>query len=392
VDVLVDEIVLKFGNADANLHAFALNESVIPKSRTDIDDKWTDTVHQYQLAILTELASNLITSDQKIVLPSDLFLDQDFAKQTTNDSAYRAYKGMWGNGPLIPLFAEIKIKNSQGIGVADPKSLSGVKLLWDWQQDASSNKHLTWGDNHQQDRTKNFLKDALDFMKSANDGHAPINSDNCHHLHGGKRGKGAELVFPEYDPNAYSNEENVIQNEHFPFKVSQCTNRKWASYSEPRTEGFLSGYSGVLFQPSRMSGDCYTVSVYLALEDDSSYDHKDADLTQATFEAPCASTGEFEVIRQVNSNIIRKENSVHVPALELVDINKIKAIFKSTGIKLIVPPPQIMNNARWQLAIDRASDDLRRTSSVRTWGPLSIKISQQGPFGLEMHDIKLLNK
>ena len=48
-------------------------------------------------------------------------------------------------------------------------------------------------------------------------------------------------------------------------KVEPCETRKWSSYSYAWTKGILS-QTGVLFQPSRMAGDAYKVSVYLAYD------------------------------------------------------------------------------------------------------------------------------
>jgi hypothetical protein len=42
--------------------------------------------------------------------------------------------------------------------------------------------------------------------------------------------------------------------------------RKWAAYSQAWTKGKLKGQTGVVFQPSRMGGDDYTLTVYVAFD------------------------------------------------------------------------------------------------------------------------------
>ncbi|MCP3143344.1 hypothetical protein [Pyxidicoccus xibeiensis] len=229
------------------------------------------------------LVSNLFKTD-----PLEMKGDVDF----------RQYRATWGNGPELPLLARAWVKDSRGRRVDAPKALGRVRFLWDWEDEAEDvTRHAP--------RARAFLEHALQRQCTA----SRPKGDNAHKDVGGKRGTPSSAVFPRqqgYAPQATPREGA------FPFRVVPCKKRGWAAYSEAWTSGAFAGRTGVLFQPSRIAGDAWRVTVQLA------YDRRrdggvvldvedDAPLPAAVR----ASTGVLETWREVHiSRIVRKHPSV----------------------------------------------------------------------------------
>ena len=221
----------------------------------------------------------------KLPLISNLF--KTASAQMYDNSGFTRYKDAWENGPQVPIFAKVWIRNSSDQKVEAPKALGNVRFLWDWEDEAEAL-------GHHHAKAKIFLENALDYYKATTE----PKGDNCHKAHGGKRGSSSAALFPPqpgYAPSA------TLQNGVFPFKVEACGRRKWAAYSYAWREGLLAGHTGVLLQPSRMAGDAVRVTVHLAFDrkEDGSLllDTKDAPPLPA---AVTKATGTFEVWREVH--------------------------------------------------------------------------------------------
>jgi hypothetical protein len=159
-----------------------------------------------------------------------------------------------------------------------------VKFFWDWESKLTP-PGVT------------FVDQAQDYEKST----TKPKGENCHKKRGGKRGSGADPVFPVqagYAPKA------ALDAAKFPFEVEVCPKpRKWASYSYAWDDGLVASKTGVMFQPSRMAGDAYKVSVYVA------YDktrkgavvlNKPDDPPLAVPAVLMATTGTFQVWREID--------------------------------------------------------------------------------------------
>ncbi|QRK13128.1 hypothetical protein JQX13_25740 [Archangium violaceum] len=203
---------------------------------------------------------------RKVFLPSNLFKMTD--TEMDDNTAFGQYQTQWGDGPNIPILAKIRLADSQGAEVKledgpGAVALGKVKFLWDWEDpDEDVNGRQALKPRDFLGKAIDYYKDGTDATRSANDHEYP-KGDNCHVDRGGKRGPGAKAMFPKqdgYDAKA------TLDAGVFPFKVEPCKQRKWAAYSQGWCKGKLIGQTGVLFQPSRMAGDDYVVSVYLAYD------------------------------------------------------------------------------------------------------------------------------
>ena len=164
-----------------------------------------------------------------------------------DNSLHDLYKTMWGEGPQIPIYVKLWVRNSEGNPVVAPAAFGKTKFLWDWESKLDAGASA-------------FANDAQDFHK----GTTKPNGQNCHKDRGGKREDEAKVVFPAqagYEAN------DTLKEGEFPFKVEiNDDKRKWASYSQAWSKGKLGGQTGVLFRPSRMAGDKYRLYVYAAHE------------------------------------------------------------------------------------------------------------------------------
>jgi hypothetical protein len=180
----------------------------------------------------------------KVPLESNIFKK---GHSMFDNSFFTEYETMWTTGPLIPLFLKVWVKNSAHVDVVAPKALGKVKFLWDWESKLTA-PGVT------------FVDQAQDYEKST----TKPKGENCHKKRGGKRGPKTDAVFPAragYAPAA------ALTPATFPFEVEVCPKpRTWASYSYVWDDGLLGSKTGVMFQPSRMAGDAYKISVYVAYD------------------------------------------------------------------------------------------------------------------------------
>ena len=241
----------------------------------------------------------------EVVLLSNNF-KTSLAEMNT-DAGFDQHKTLWDDGPNIPLFAKIRLKDSGDAMVKideTPKgavALGGAKFLWDWTDPAEN----VAGQQGAAAKPLAFLNDAINYYNNGTDttragaDHTYPIGDNCHVDRGGKRGPGAKPVFPVqagYAPAA------TLTMGSFPFPVVACKTRVWASLSQGWTSGLLKGKTGVHFQPTRMGGDDYVVTVYLAYDKTASdkllLDAKTEPLVAA--DAIQKATGKFQIWREVH--------------------------------------------------------------------------------------------
>ena len=166
-----------------------------------------------------------------------------------DNSLHDLYETMWGEGPQIPIYAKIWVRDSNGSAVLAPKALGKTKFLWDWESKLDA-------------PTSAFVKNAQDCYKAT----TKPKGENCHKDRGGKRAEtdAAKGVFP---PQAGYDAKSTLSEGVFPFEVkANDDKRKWASYSTAWREGKLASKTGVLFRPSRMAGDKYKITMYAAHE------------------------------------------------------------------------------------------------------------------------------
>ncbi|MCY1014393.1 hypothetical protein [Pyxidicoccus sp. MSG2] len=232
----------------------------------------------------------------EVRLVSNLFKTDSVEME--KDIDFRQYRATWGNGPDIPIFARVWLKDSAGRRVEAPKALGRVRFLWDWEDMAED---LTPHTPH----ARSFLAQALNRECSAS---RPM-GDNAHRDVGGKRGQPSSAVFPKQEGYA---PRDTPRNGVFPFRVVPCGRRKWAAFTEAWTSGAYAGRTGVLFQPSRIAGDAWRVTVQLAYERRKdgavALDIEDAAPLPA---AVRVTTGIFETWREVHiSRVVRKHAGI----------------------------------------------------------------------------------
>jgi hypothetical protein len=180
-----------------------------------------------------------------VMLVSNVF--KTSSAEMNDDSLFREYQALWGHGPRIPVFATVKVKASDGSAVVAPRALAGLPFAWEWidvAEDTSAHHAAA----------KTFLDAALDFDKDLTE---PA-GDNCHVDRGGKRGPGAEPVFPEQAGHAPA---AAFTAGSFPFRVERAVERPSVARSYAWTDGVAAGKTGVLFEPSRMAGDAWSLRV-----------------------------------------------------------------------------------------------------------------------------------
>jgi hypothetical protein len=277
-------------------------KELVPAVTVDDDQHKRDEAVRKQIETDGGIPADTATVPRKVILTSNLFKTD--ANQMNDDTAFDVHKTMWGKGPNIPIVAKIRLAASDDVEVKideTPKgavALGKAKFLWDWEDPAET---FTQGG-----KPKDFITAATDYYKAT----TGPKGDNCHLDRGGKRGTGADAVFPKQDGYAAN---ATLTNGKFPFKVDVAGTRTWASLSEGWTSGKLKGCTGAVFQPSRMGGDDYVLQVYLAY-DKSAKDKLALDADTQPLVTPAVikkKTGRFQVWRQVDiARYVRKNSSI----------------------------------------------------------------------------------
>ena len=355
-DVLVKELALSFGNGQE-----------LDPNRPDLTHtfQWTplggvaQTVNLRTQAVQleTQILANLgaPTADQPILLESSPHaFNTNSTVMFSNDEMYRRHKQLWGDGPRLPLYAEVKIQTSDNHAVSQPAALGDLRFLWDWE-DGVTDKLKKWATRQGYPReTKRFLVNTLQYLVDVEtaQGHQPAGSTNCHRDFGGKRGEGAAPIFPPQTAPGYNAATAALIPNVFPIPVAACAQRHWAAVSQVRGTNFKAGFTGVIFQPSRMAGDTYKVSVWF-LPPGATFPYTDSasDLAR-NVKAPHASTGVLEIRRGITVQYYLQNNT------QGCDSNKIKAIYDEAGIELAMPPPQLFPPVNFATAM---------TQGIRTY-------------------------
>jgi len=242
---------------------------------------------------------------QKVKLISNLFSTGSADK--VDATSYTEYRDLWKDsgeeGPNLPIFAKLFVKNSSGDKKDVPKAIGKVRLLWDWRDSPEDlSIHFT--------QAKEFLEPALDYDKNV----TKPKGDNCHKDRGGKRGDDTKPVFPTRP--GYP-EKAALDANKFPFKVDRCATRKWSSYSETWRTGKLMGKTGVSFQPSHMAGDAYLVDVYFAHNRrPDGKDDLDTEDNNQLQHAVKKSTGIWQIWREVQISLYHKKHA-SLPSLNI---------------------------------------------------------------------------
>ena len=304
-DVIVDSLALEWGGA-------ALLPAGAP---ADVAGEYSVDTRASEEAIVNGLAAKAIDAERlDVVLPCDTFLSE--AGQMKGNYLFERHKAQWGSGPRIPLLAKIAIAKAGGGAVQggeSAKALGPLDILWDWE---SEDETALLAARYPTAAVRTYLGTKL--VHARNDGTGPPGSTNCHVAHGGKRGGGG--VFP-------------TANGAFPYAVTACAARVWASTSRPLLEGDGAGSAGAIFQPSRMARDTYKVSAWVArVNGEAVLDRTDAaeTLRQDYPDLPTAATGLFEVVREVHARYIRK-----APSVEAADVNAASAQHALAGVRLV---------------------------------------------------------
>ncbi len=258
---------------------------------------------------------------KKIFLTSNIFKNTN--AQMHNRSDFTAYEDLWGDGPNIPIVAKVTIRDSGDNPVDAPKAIGKVRFLWD-AVDVEESQGSVYSSHHA--AAKAFLDDSVNYYKDT----ARPKGDNCHEDRGGKRGVDTTSLFPDQDGYGHGfggefdsdPQQNDLKDREFPFRVEACDPRKWSAYSYAWTKGKVAGKTGVLFQPSRMAGDAYKVTVYLAW--DKTYAHDEESIVLDTDDplkkvdaAIQATTGTFEVWRRLNFVQYLKKKSAITPNFDM---------------------------------------------------------------------------
>jgi hypothetical protein len=236
----------------------------------------------------------------RIPLVSNLFKYTKYniisdGSEMDDNTGYDVYKDLWDGGPRLPVFALIRLAASDDSEVKcelgpGAKALGKTHFLWDWVDQRGA-----LGTPQSQAAPAAFLTPSINYYQATT---KPIGF-NCHVDVGGKRGPKAEPIFPEQ--GGYS-ARDTLKDADFPFKVDECSTRKWAVFSQAWTKGALKGKTGVLFRPSRMAGDVYKLAIYAA------WDRSDAkkfvldkeDLPLTAPPAIMAETRNLEVWREIH--------------------------------------------------------------------------------------------
>ena len=169
---------------------------------------------------------------------------------------------------------------------------------------------------------------------------------------GGRRGTDALPVFPAsagHEPQTPLKTDGA-----FPFKVAIFAKdaqekkrdnlliRKWASLSEGWASWKnpdLAGRTGVLFQPSRMAGDRYQVTVYLCCETKDFDDKDDTVSLDTDAAAPLIvsdkikkSSGIFTIWRELN--LVKYLKKTAAPPITSIVMNTVSSDFASAYLRL----------------------------------------------------------
>lgn len=251
----------------------------------------------------------------KVFLKSDIFKISN--ANMFDNQLFTRYETLWGDGPQIPLFCKVWVKSSADSEVVAIKALGRLKFLWDWESTsvASPTIFTAAAENYLVKKTK-------------------PKGRNCHDKHGGKRAA-TKQVFPAQAGPGLGAVPTSLPVGSFPFEVVAVDKpRSWAAYSYAWNGGDAASKTGVMFQPSRMAGDRFKITVYVAQE----YDRKKKYKLNVDRDAPLplpallrVVTGDFEVWRRVN---VRKYVKKNASVAETINMATVAAAYQTAFLEL----------------------------------------------------------
>ncbi len=296
---------------------------------------------------------------KKVYLKSHTFYKTE--SELTNLTYYNRYKELWGDGPMIPIFAKAKIRKSNKQGVEAKFGLGKMKFMWEWVDKADADYNLTG-----LQRIQTWVNETRDY-KTQRTTDSP-EGKNCHVDRGGKRGIQAKTCFPQQNGKAPTELDQL--NNEFPFKIEPWndknllfTQRRWAAYSDSWASGVLAGKTGVLFQPSRMAGDGYELHVYLAYDTDRMMQQEAKENTMPV--GLHKKTGTFQIWRELNISTHWRLKSESSNRGRLLDLVATKTKFAKYYIKLNLPPMPRYDVEPWFKALKEVWNETQLDSYIR---------------------------
>jgi hypothetical protein len=289
---------------------------------------------------------------KRIFLTSNIFKDKP--GDMMNNTLFFEYLLAWQEGPHIPVFAKVHIKNSRDAAETEEGAavaLGGVKFLWDWEAAVEDTEPIV------RKTPRTYVERALDYDSGKR---LPVAGDNCNVDRGGKRtGRPGAGRYPHLFPEQKGEDPKSDHTAgEFPFKVTYCRpdHRCWAALSEAWTTGKLGGMTGVMFNPSRMAGDTYRVLCYLAndIGDDG---YPLLDTSDDTISAPVkASTGMLQIWRKIYmSRYVRKTHRIG-DMFARDDFKEVQEVYRQAFVEIEALPDMLksfISRERYhELAID----------------------------------------
>ncbi len=359
------------------LELFWGEEKMIPAARNDggMPQPRKLTILPEEKAILRTLRTQdqganfkIDTNNREIIIDANNF-KEGHADEYHND--FVRTTELWGEGPRLPVIAEVKIKQSDGTFELCPPAIGNAKFLWDWEDtdDTQTNpKWRNWVDAAASQETQDFLTNIFQATRDLTD---PLDTDNCPTSYGGKRAKNLQPfpILPGYAPA------DVIRDGEFPFPIEACRVRKWAVFSKAWRSGALAGKTGVLFQPSRIAGDKYKLSVYLY------YDSELDGLAKGNTFRPVAgdahaTAGFWEVFRRVNLTYIRRAGATAVL------LGSTKQLYKKELGMILQESYDTLDEGRYQTTLIKRFKELNEdlnSVTARKILPLCIRYAFKDP-------------
>jgi hypothetical protein len=254
------------------------------------------------------------TALRKVYLPSNWFSSGPGDKAHNNNTSFAKYLGQWGGGPAIPLIATVWLKTSASAAkMIAPRGLGTARVLWDFKDETEDTSTLS-------SPVRSFVEDALNWCKDSTE--PP--GDNCAGPSnpaldcGGKRSEDASVGRPvlrtsgQHTDGDRSAAATLVAN--FPFTSTRARNRRWAVYGDVETTRENWGKAGIVFQPSRMAGDSYSVHAWLDLagELDRKGDLQKFVDQNAPDKHKSSSTGVFQMWRELHIMAITSKNGNNV--------------------------------------------------------------------------------
>lgn len=268
-------------------------------------------------------AGTPLTQDAVIELVAPVhegsYADPAHALDPSPTEVHAGVKALWGEGPRIPLRAQVAVRKADGSASTAQHSgiaLGKIKLMWDWRDDPARVDAWLQGNRGEYSHISRSYIDSMIAAPTV----GPRGSANCPAQYGGRRG----ATTPVFQACAAG---LAGTNAVGPASIG----RHWAAISEMST-GRAAHTSSVLFTPGIVSGDEYKIAVYLTSADeyadfnnddkpvlhiDDPDDERLSDAIAALAQnvrPPLAETGTFSLARRTNALILEDNAGVNAVA------------------------------------------------------------------------------